>query len=149
MKKRQYVTDAFAMCGLGLEFDLEPEQLEFALGQLDGMMGTWDALGINVGYPLGDTSDLDQEANVSSAYRQAITANLATLIAPSFGKAVAPQTQIAAKQAYNALLIQAAQPGQMQLPGGMPLGAGNRNRLQRFTPEPNQKLRTNTQDLDV
>jgi hypothetical protein len=149
MKKRQYITDAFALCGLGLEFDLEPEQLEFALGQLDGMVGTWDAKGINIGWPFGESSDLDQETGASNQHRQAITTNLALLIAPAFGKVVAPQTQIAAKQAYDALLIQAAQPGQMQYPGGFPLGAGHYNRLRRYTSQPDVQIRSNTQEIDT
>lgn len=149
MKKRKYVTDAFAACGLGLEFDLDPEQLEAGLSMLDGMMGHWDSMGISLGYPLGHTSDLDDEAGVSSAYREAITTNLMLRIAPAFGKAIAPQTQIIAKSAYDSLLLEAARPGQMQLPQGMPMGAGNRNRTQRFTPEPDRLIRSNTQELDI
>ena len=151
--KRDFVMQAFDAIGLGSEYDLDPEQLQSALRKLDAMMGMWDAKGIKVGYPLAQTpgnSDLDQDTSVSEECSEAIYTNLAQRIAPAFGKMISPGLQIIAKQAYDSLLIKAAQPGQMQYPGNMPLGAGNRGSgYQRYSTMPTDQLTTTTQVIDL
>ena len=131
-KKRDFVTQAFDTIGIaGYVYDLEPEQLESARRQLDSMMALWSSKGIKVGYPLSETpntSDLDDVTQVSAEANEAIYQNLALRIAPGFGKSISPGLQIMAKQSYDALLIKAAMPGQMQFPGNMPMGAGMRGR---------------------
>jgi hypothetical protein len=51
---------------------------------------------------------------------------LALKIAPSFGKQVAIEVKVSAKQAYDTLLQRATAPIQMQLPRTMPAGSGRK-----------------------
>ena len=128
--KRQFVTQAFDEIGLAsYVFDIQPEQLQSALRRLDTMMATWNAKGIRLAYPLPSSpedSDLDQETEVPDSAYEAIYTNLAVRIAPSFGKQVALEVKVAAKQAYDTLLQRATQPIEMQLPREMPAGSGNK-----------------------
>jgi hypothetical protein len=128
--KRQFVTQAFEEIGLAAYvFDLNPEQLQSGLRRLDSMMATWNAKGIRLGYPLPSSpqdSDLDEQTNVPDASNEAIYLNLALRIAPSFGKTPSVDTKATAKAAYDNLLSLAAMPMEMQLPGTLPVGAGNK-----------------------
>jgi hypothetical protein len=128
--KRQFVEQAFDEIGLAsYTFDLQPEQLQSALRRLDTMMATWNAKGIRLAYPLPSNpqdSDLDQDTEVPDSAFEAIYTNLAVRIAPSFGKQVAIEVKVAAKQAYDVLLQRATAPIEMQLPGTMPAGAGQK-----------------------
>ena len=129
--KRQFIEAAFEEIGLAAYvFDLQPEQLESALRRLDSMLATWNAKGIRLGYPLPSTpgsSDLDEDSNVPDSANQAIILNLAIQLAPSFGKSIAPDTKLGAKDAYRGLLNISTRPVEMQLPGTMPSGAGNKS----------------------
>lgn len=128
--KRQFVTQAFEEIGLAsYVFDLTPEQLQSALRRLDSMMASWNAKGIRLGYPIPSSpqnGDLDEETGVPDSANEAIYLNLATRIAPGFGKTVAVETKASAKAAYDTLLSRAAMPPEQQLPGMMPAGAGNK-----------------------
>lgn len=128
--KRQYIEQAFAEIGLaGYDFDLSPEQLQSALRQLDAMMATWDGKGIRLGWPIAispGNSDLDTQAPIITLANEAIYLNLALRIAPGFGKAVSQETKTNAKMAYDAVLLEAARAPQMQYPGTLPAGAGNK-----------------------
>ena len=128
--KRQFISAAFDEIGLAsYAFDLQPEQFEAALKRLDAMMADWNGKGIRLGYPLPSSpqySDLDAQSEVPDSAFESIICNLAIRIAPSYGKQVMPQTQIAAKSAYQTLLSRAPMPLEMQLPGSMPSGAGNK-----------------------
>jgi len=128
--KRQFVTQAFEEIGLAAYvFDLNPEQLQSGLRRLDSMMATWNAKGIRLGYPLPSSpqdSDLDEQTNVPDSSNEAIYLNLAIRIAPSFGKTPSVDTKATAKAAYDNLLSIAAMPMEMQLPGTLPVGAGNK-----------------------
>ena len=128
--KRQFIAAAFDEIGLATyAFDMQPEQFEAALRRLDAMMADWNGKGIRLGYPLPDSpqnSDLDSKSEVPDAAFEAIICNLALRIAPSYGKQVSQQTAIAARSAYQTLLSRATMPPEMQLPGSMPSGAGNK-----------------------
>jgi len=128
--KRQFVTAAFDEIGLAsYVFDLQPEQLQSALNRLDAMMAEWNAKGIRLGYPIPGSpqfSDLDEPSEVPDSANEAIYTNLAIKIAPSYGKQVMPDTKVTAKESYNTLLSRATMPNEMQLPGTMPSGAGNK-----------------------
>ena len=129
--KRQFIEQAFDEIGLAsYVFDLGPEQMQSALRRLDMMMASWNALGLRLAYPLPSNpqdSDLDEETNVPDSANQAIYANLAIKLAPSYGKQVMPETKVSAKEAYNTLLSRAAMPMEQQMPGTMPSGAGNKS----------------------
>jgi len=128
--KRQFVNQAFEEIGLAsYVFDLGPEQLQSALRRLDAMMATWNGKGIRIGYPLPSSpgsSDLDDDTNVPDSANEAIYTNLAIRLAPTYGKQVMPETKMVARSAYNELLMRNAMPPEMQLPGHMPAGAGNK-----------------------
>lgn len=128
--KRQYIEQAFAEIGLaGYVFDLSPEDLQGALRIADSMMATWDAKGIRLGWPISLTpgaSDLDTPTADMPWANEAIYLNLAMKIAPGFGKSVGIETRTNAKMAYDALLSIAARAPQMQYPGTLPSGAGNK-----------------------
>lgn len=128
--KRDYIEQAFTEIGLaGYVFDLTPEELQTALRQLDSMMAKWNGRGIRIGWPMPSSpsnSDLDDATSVPDSANEAIYCGLAVRIAPTFGKTVGGQTQFFAKEGYDLLLSQAAQPIEKQLPDTMPAGAGNK-----------------------
>lgn len=128
--KRQFVLQAFEEIGLAsYVYDLTPEQLNSALFKMDAMMATWNGKGIRVGYPLPtspNNSTLDTQTNVPDSANEAIYTNLAQRIAPGYGKTVLPETKAAARAGYEVLLSRAAMPMEMQMPGTMPAGAGNK-----------------------
>ena len=128
--KRQFVEQALDELGLSpFTYQLTTEQLTSALRRLDTLMAHWNAMGLRLGYPLpsspGD-SDLDEQTSVPDRANEAIIANLAMKIAPSYGKQVTQATAVAAKQALNTLFAFFAPAPEMQLPGTMPAGAGNK-----------------------
>lgn len=128
--KRQFVLQAFEEIGLAsYVYDLTPEQLNSALFKLDAMMGTWNGKGIRIGYPLPtspNNSTLDTQTNVPDSANEAIYTNLATRIAGGYGKTVSADTKATARAGYEVLLSRAAMPMEMQMPGTMPSGAGNK-----------------------
>lgn len=128
--KRQFVLQAFEEIGLAsYVYDLTPEQLNSALFKMDAMMATWNGKGIRVGYPLPtspNNSTLDTQTNVPDSSNEAIYTNLAQRIAAGYGKTVSPETKAAARAGYEVLLSRAAMPMEMQMPGTMPAGAGNK-----------------------
>lgn len=142
--KRQFITQAFTQIGLGFfVHDLKPEQLEKALFNLDAMMSTWDAEGIQIGYPLTsspDESSLDTETEVFDFAHKAIYMNLALEIADTIGKVVSPELKIQAKNAYDTLLMKMmAFPREKKFQSTLPAGAGNKIWRYRRDPflEPN------------
>ena len=129
--KRQFVTAAFEEIGLaGYAFDLTDNEILSACKRMDAMLAEWNARGVRISYPLPsspESTNLDSETNVPDAANEAIITNLAVRIAPSFGKAVSPDTKMIAKNAYNTLLqLSAVWPVEKQFPSGMPAGAGNK-----------------------
>lgn len=128
--KRQIIEGAFAEIGMAaFVFDIEPEDLQSALRRLDSMMATWNGRGIRLGYsiPLIPTSSaLDDDSNLPDWAIEATMINLGIRIAPSYGKAVAQESKVAARDAYNVLLSRAAMPPEMQMPAQLPAGAGNK-----------------------
>ena len=129
--KRQLIEQAFEEIGYAAyQYDLTPDQLRSGLRRMDSMLATWAATkGINLGYPitnLPQDSDLDTQTNVPAHSNAAIYQNLAILLAPSIGKAIPIELKAAAHSSYNALLSLAAMPNEMQMPGTMPAGAGNK-----------------------
>jgi hypothetical protein len=128
--KRQFVVQAFEEVGLAAYvFDLQPEQLQNALRKLDTMMGTWNGLGIRLGYPLPSSpqySSLDEETFVPDYANEAVYTNLGIRVASGFGKTVTPETKATAKAAYDVLLKRAAFPMEQQFPDTLPAGAGNK-----------------------
>lgn len=128
--KRQLIEQAFEEVGLAsYVYDLTPDQLRSALRRLDSMIRTWDSRGISLGYPLTtlpQISDLDTFSNIPDSATETTYLNLGIRIAPSFGKVVSRDTKALALSSFNALLGDVVVPAEMQMPGTMPAGAGNR-----------------------
>lgn len=128
--KRDFITQAFEEIGLGsYVFDLTPEQLQTALRKLNGMLAVWNAKGIRLGFPIAsgpDSDGLDDDATVPDRAIDAIILGLAIRLAPGFGKAVPPETKVAAREAYSAMLNHYTFPPEMQFSGTLPAGAGNK-----------------------
>lgn len=128
--KRKFITQALTECGLAsYVFDMEPEEFESAMYRLDAMMADWNGRGLRLGYPLPgspESADLDQETGVPDSASQAIILNLAVMLAPSYGKQSSPATMAAAKHSLDTLYMRATRPPSLQMPGTMPLGAGNK-----------------------
>ena len=144
--KRQFISAAFEEIGLAnYVFDLQPEQWASALMRLDAMMAAWNAQGIRIGYPIPSgpvDGNLDEETSVPDSANDAIITNLAVRIAPAYGKQVAPETKIAARETLRILQTKATIPIERQTPAGMPLGAGYKRRHDHFTPTPTDRLLT-------
>lgn len=153
--KRQIVVKAFSEIGYASYiYDVMPEQLYDALTSLEAMIGDWETMGIETGYPISDNptaEDLDVQTNVTINAYTAIYANLALDIAPMFGKTVSPQTSAKARRGYVGLLNMVTFPRQQQLPSTMPLGAGNKgwrgNRV--FVTPPTKILNNINGDQDI
>lgn len=130
--KRDLISEAFSELGLqGYEFDITPEEQLTALRRLESMMATFEAKGVRVGYAFQmlDTSDPDTDSGLPDSAVEPVLLNLAIRLGPGFGKTIRPETKQAAKDGYTTLLWLAAQPQQQQMRGGMPSGAGNRQRV--------------------
>lgn len=136
--KQQLIEQAFSEIGLApYVFDASAEQYQDALRLLDSMMSQWDGKGIRLRYPVSlspSDSVLSDASNIPDWAVEAVYTNLAIKLAPSYGKVVSPETRQTAKKSYDLLLLRMVKPNQMQLPGTMPAGAGNK--IWRLTNDP-------------
>jgi P22 tail accessory factor len=146
--RRDIIDAALAEIGYAnFAFDMQAEQLEAIKRRLDAMFAAWNAMGLRLSFPIPsspENSELSDETAIpDSAWEAAIT-NLAVRIAPMFGKTVSPDTKRTAKMALNTLMSLAAMPGEMQFPGTLPLGSGNKGwrSYENFFPEPEEPLLT-------
>jgi hypothetical protein len=149
--KKQFITQAFEEMGLAsYVYDLQPEQLQSAARRMDVMMANWNGQGIRVGYPIASNPediDIDTETNVPDSANQAIIANLAIILAPSFGKMVSPETKRAAKSGYDTLAARGQAPATKRMPKNFPKGAGHKSWRENrypFTPQPADELDAGT-----
>lgn len=128
--KLQFIEQAYDEIGLASYFyDLTAEEQQNALRKLDTMMSTWNGKGIRLSYPLPSSpsdSVISQETTVPDSANEAIYTNLAIRLAPGVGKVVSLDTKEAANSGYQTLLSRATIPKEMQYPGTMPAGAGNK-----------------------
>ena len=129
--KRQLVEAAYEELGMAkYQFDLPPEIYQQACRRLDAMMAQWEGRGIRVPYIFPDSpenTELDEEAGIPDYAHEAVYTNLAIRLAPVHGKVVSRETKKTATEALNTLEARTSKPPpQMQLPGTMPAGAGNK-----------------------
>ena len=123
--KLSIVQQALGEIGLGTYvFDPSPEQLQAALERLERLAAQWDGVGIRKGYSLGN--DIAAESGLPDTAIDAYALHLALRLAPSYGKQISPTLMVAAKDAKNALMVTGATLPQVQYPGTMPVGVGNR-----------------------
>jgi len=127
--KRQICDMAFREIALaGYVFDIGPEEYAAMVKSLDAMMGTWEMLGIRVGYNQTvnpDATNPDQDSGIPLQANETVYLNLAIRAAAGYGKSLAQSTLATAKQGYDALQGKTqAMPPQKQIRGYMPAGAG-------------------------
>lgn len=126
--KRQLIEAAHSEIGLGdYIFDIPAEQLQIALRRLDAMMAEWNGMGLRLGYALPGSytaGDLATESGIPDRAWEAVVTNLAIRLAPSFGKAVMPETKATADRSLSMLLGKVLPP-EVQY-GRIPAGAGNK-----------------------
>ena len=137
--KRQLIEMAFESVGLaGHIYDLTPEQLENARRKLDAMMGTLSQR-LNVAYTIPtepESGDLDDETNLPDTANEAEYLNLGLRIAPGYGKQVTQDMKTSARLAMDAVYAATMQRVEMQMPQGIPLGAGHKTCTPSFSSEP-------------
>lgn len=127
--KGQLINEAMTELGLGPDFDIQPEEQATALRRLDTMMAVWDGKGIRLGYPLPaspEDSSAEQDSNLPDVALEPAFLNLALRLAPIFGKTVPVDTRRNARDGYDRLQNEAAQPLPPQQRSTMPRGAGNK-----------------------
>ena len=151
--KRQFIIAALEEAGLAnYVYDLAPEQIQSACRKMDQMIGTWQGKGINLSYPTAidpENTDVDTETNVPAWANEAIVTNLAVKLGPQYGKNLSVETKMAAKSAYEVLLLQNASVIPMQFPNTLPIGGGNKRNLlpAPFMPTPDDSsIRTTPND---
>lgn len=130
--KRQLIDLAFEELGIAsYEFDVQAEEYQSALRRLDAMMGSWNASGIRVGYPIPSepqNSTLDQNTNLPDSANEAVFLNLAVRLAPLYGKNISPDTRSLARSSLDTLRSRVTKALKMQFPNTLPTGQGNRQR---------------------
>ena len=125
--KKELIQEAFDAIGLAsYSFDIQEDQYVSVLRKLDSMMASWNGLGIRLSYPLYDTqsdSDINEASNIPDWANEAVYLNLATRIAPSFGKLLSADVKQNAKSAYDIIITRTNRPPEYQVTG-LPRGQG-------------------------
>jgi hypothetical protein len=130
--KKQFVQAALEEIGLAAHiFDASPEEIESGVRRLDAMIGEWNARGISLGYPMPDNPEdtqIEQKTAVPDSANEAIITGLAVRLGPSYGKTLARETKVRAKNGFDALVMLSGvtSPLEKQLPSTMPVGAGHK-----------------------
>ena len=122
--RRDLIVAAYAELGISNEFDVSPDELVRAIGNLNRLMSTWNGRNLRVGYSPG--TGLDEQTDIVNAANDAVILNLALRLSPGIGKMPHPDLKRDARLAYLALLTQQVRLIPVQLPAEMPAGAGNR-----------------------
>ncbi|MFL1475201.1 packaged DNA stabilization gp4 family protein [Acinetobacter baumannii] len=151
--KREIVEKAFEEIGIAAYvFDLQPEQVESARRSMDAMAAIWSSKNIQIGYPLpteADSSDLDQNSNIPDYAIEAFYLNLAKRLASNFGKVLAPEKVVLAKEGYENLLRMAvSRPPQMKYACSLPSGAGNKQCDPYIQNKPDNAVLTPNQSVE-
>lgn len=137
--KGEIINDAFAEIGIvNYVFDLDNDQLIFALRKLDNIMAMLRENGIDLGYPMSLSPSepvLTQETNIPNWAYSAVIKKLGIELAPTVGKMISPDLRKAADEAYTILTISANKPRTTQIPANTPAGGGNRGRIFLIPPE--------------
>lgn len=150
--KRYIVDGAFNELGLaGYIFNLSGDDIMSVLRQLDGLVATWEAQGLTIGWVFSTdptTSTPSSEVIIPDSALQALTVNLAVIVAPSHGKQISIDTRGNAIRSLNALRSYVVSIPKMQYPDNLPLGQGNKNWNTRYF-MPAESITANSQELDL
>lgn len=128
--KGDLVNAAYEEIGLaGYVFDMQPEEIQTGVRRLERFMMMLDGRGIRLGYSAAASArdaSANDESGIPDWAEDAIIPLFALRLAPTLGKQVHPDTQIAARRGLNTLLVGTYTIPQMQMPRHMPIGLGNR-----------------------
>jgi hypothetical protein len=126
--KRDIILAALNEVGIAAyQFDIQPDQIMAALGQLDRMVASWASQGAVVAYS-STNSDPDDVLTALESAHEAMILNLAIRLGPSYGRGASPETKAMAKQALDTVRASymASNAPQVQLDNmAIPAGAGN------------------------
>ena len=136
--KRDIILAALGEIGIAsYDFDIQPEQMLAAMGQLDRMVSSWSMQGITLPYLQGST-DPDDDIRAWDWAHEALVLNLAIRLGPSYGRSSPPETTVAGARAIEAIRSRIVVGGltEVQLDSrAVPTGAGSRySRV--FLPKP-------------
>lgn len=127
--KRDLIEMAFEDCGsAGYEFERTPEEIASALRKLDAMMAEWpfSLLGYSASdYGTGSPADL---SGIPDSTVHVVAASLALRIAPSMGKALAPEQRAAHARSLHLLSANYATIPTAYIAQNTPRGSGHRHR---------------------
>lgn len=150
--KRELINAAYAELALaGYEFDLTPDEMQWAKSRMDAMMATAQLQGYQLGYSIGLTpsdGDLDDDSGLPLVATGAVFLKLAIQIAAGKGKSCAVTTTRNSREAWDALdvILAQSQIEQQQFNAGTPLGAGRKPWRTVYQP---YVLRPNTDTLQI
>lgn len=127
--KRDIITAALNEVGISsYSFDIQPEQLTSALGQMDRMVASWSIQGPSFQYLQG-SPDIDTPIIAPDWAHDALVLCLAVRLGPSYGRGSSPETKQAATAALNAVrarVMVATMPEVRVDNMAIPAGAGHR-----------------------
>jgi len=106
------------------EVAIEAAEAQDALDDLNDMGEEWEGSGINVGFIA--STDLNATFPTPRDTISAYKANLAIRLAPQYEKIVSPALAKLADDTFNALTTAYVFVGDVEFPGTLPTGSGNR-----------------------
>lgn len=118
------VRSALSLLGLaGFEFDIIPEELAAGVDFLNTMLSVWSTKGLKI--PFNYAGHAEDSSGLPDSTLEAIYANLAIRLAPTYGKQVSLEVRQIAKHGLNTLYGESAKPRTRQF-DWLPAGAGNK-----------------------
>ena len=124
INREELVRIGYRKLGISNEFDVSPDEIIEAIGDLNRMLAAWLGYGIRLGYAPGNGAS--EETGIPDVAQDAVAMNLALRLAPGIGKVPSPDLKRDARTAYLSLLAQKAVLIPVQLPATTVAGAGNR-----------------------
>lgn len=144
--KRTIIQQAHAEIGLGsYAYDAQPEDLQDALLRLNALMAQWSGNGAQTGWPSVNVEladDLDADSNLPPDAVRGVICALAVDLAPGFGKVVARETKVAAREGKRLMTRKSSEIPQRQMDAtSIPLGEGWKNEDQINLPASDNEIR--------
>ena len=106
-----------------VESELEADEIQDTLFALNAYMLTLDANGIKLGFT--EVENLGDSITVPGGAIMGIIANVAVMMAPTFGVTVSQETVVKAKIGLSAMRKLGVKINPSQYPQGLPIGSGN------------------------
>jgi hypothetical protein len=116
-------------------FDVESEETISTLKTLDSMIAEWQAKLNDMGYiqpATNGTSQPSDPAGIDEAMVEAVAANLALRVAPSYGKTTSGELRAMARDGRSFVFSSYSRARAVEIPSYLPLGAGNRRQIRIF-----------------